>query len=71
MSKYTVENTVGELLEDKRVVKLGKEYFPELFDNPYAGFFYGYRLSDLRPLAKQYGAEKRFEEFIEKLLLIE
>lgn len=71
MPKYTVENTVSELLSDERVVKLGKEYFPELFNNPYASLFYGYRLSELRPLAKQYGVEKKYDEFIEKLVLIE
>jgi len=71
MPKYTAESKIRELVKDEEVVKLGMKYFPELFKSPYGEFFYDYRLSDLKQLAISYGAEKRYEDFLQELSKIE
>lgn len=71
MPKYSAESKISELVKDEEVVKLGNKYFPELFNSPYAEFFYDYRLSDLEQMAKTYGVEKKYYDFLQELLKIE
>ncbi|MDD4832993.1 MAG: hypothetical protein PHI78_04890 [Clostridia bacterium] len=71
MPKYSAESKISELVKDEEVLKLGKKYFPELFNSPYGEFFYDYRLSDLKEMARTYGVEKKYDDFLEELSKIE
>lgn len=64
---YTLDTTVGTLLDDTGAVKVIEKYAPGISTNPMIGMARGMTLKSLlaMPQAKQYGVT---EEMIQKVL---
>jgi hypothetical protein len=64
---YTMETTVGEILEDTNAVEILEKYVPGISENPMLGMAKGMTLKVLvdNPLAKQAGLT---EEMVKNVL---